>query len=279
MVHPWTRIVQRRPDEWTSARTTIARRGQPALASRAVAPSRCERGQEVGRRGVAERRDRAGEPDQERDPAREERRERAVRLVEEDVVAPRPAAAAAESSACVRAPQIANSPPSTQRTSISWLLPTKKTVNPEVVRTPTPTMLATTTKVAVARPKSAGIRRADGSSPGRVRSARGRDRSSGRLRRRVGSGRRRLRGCRGTPAPRSRASGGGGTRSIGSGSSGIADGPVTAGTEGAGVAFEGIGAGRRGRRRHGLARRRVHASRGRRLRAIAAASRTSCFLS
>src|SRR4051812_19522092 len=48
-------------------------------------------------------------------------------------------------------------PPRIQSSSMYWLLPTRATVIPEVVRTPTPTMLATITKVAVASPNSAGI--------------------------------------------------------------------------------------------------------------------------
>src|SRR5262249_50643555 len=57
----------------------------------------------------------------------------------------------------VRAPQTAVMPPITHRISINRLLPTDATVYPEVVRTPTPTMLATTMNVAIARPNSAGI--------------------------------------------------------------------------------------------------------------------------
>ena len=62
---------------------------------------------------------------------------------------------AAESSARVRAPQRATTPPTTQSASMSWLLPSFRTVCPEVVRTPTPIMLETITKVAVASPNPA----------------------------------------------------------------------------------------------------------------------------
>ena len=61
------------------------------------------------------------------------------------------------SSQRVKAPQAATIPPTTQSQSISSLLLSPATVNPEVVRTPTPTMLATIMKVAVATPNSAGI--------------------------------------------------------------------------------------------------------------------------
>ena len=118
-------------------------------------------------------RDRAGEADQERDPAREEGRQRAVRLVEEDVVAPRTRHGGRQLGQSVRAPQTARTPPTTQRMSINWLLPTKKTVNPDVVRTPMPIMLETTTKVAVARPNG---RASAACSPLQVR-GRGRDRA------------------------------------------------------------------------------------------------------
>ncbi len=40
--------------------------------------------------------------------------------------------------------------------SIAWLLPVRYTVKPLVVRTPVPTMLETTMKTAVARPKKGG---------------------------------------------------------------------------------------------------------------------------
>ena len=40
---------------------------------------------------------------------------------------------------------------------MSWLLPTAATVYPDVVSTPTPTMLETTTKIATDRPKPAGL--------------------------------------------------------------------------------------------------------------------------
>jgi hypothetical protein len=45
-----------------------------------------------------------------------------------------------------------------------WLLPTDATVYPDVVNTPVPTMLATTTQIAIGRPNSAGIASARGES-------------------------------------------------------------------------------------------------------------------
>ena len=64
---------------------------------------------------------------------------------------------AADSSASVSAPQIAITPPSVQRASIQALLPTRYIVYPDVVSTPTPTMLATTTNTAIQSPNSAGM--------------------------------------------------------------------------------------------------------------------------
>ena len=53
----------------------------------------------------------------------------------------------------MRAPHSATTPPKSQSKSMSWLLPTKQTVYPDVVSTPVPIMLEMTTNVAVASPR------------------------------------------------------------------------------------------------------------------------------
>ena len=63
---------------------------------------------------------------------------------------------AADSSASESAPHTATNPPMIQSRSMSWLLPTKHAVYPDVVKTPTPTMLEITTNVAVANPMLRG---------------------------------------------------------------------------------------------------------------------------
>src|SRR5271157_2207044 len=81
------RIVEPRPRQWITPSTTIAAEATAGWATAAEASPNRRGGQQVLRRGRRRGRDRPAEADKERNPPRQEGRQRAVRFEEEDIIA------------------------------------------------------------------------------------------------------------------------------------------------------------------------------------------------
>ena len=165
VIPPWTRTVGSRPeavdDREAPGSPPVARAGWAIAAVGPSSPS-------GARRYFAEAEAEAaiGPPKPIRNETQPERNadERAVRLAEEHVIAPR-SRQRGRQLAERQGPAGREHPAEDPEGEHELVAADEETVNPEVVRTPVPTMLETTTKVAVARPKPGAFAARPGAGP------------------------------------------------------------------------------------------------------------------